>query len=64
MPKYRVYAIATASWLLGEYEADDENEAKQMADDDNEADLYKSLCHQCADEIDLGDVWKTETESD
>jgi len=61
--KYIVYAIATASWVLGEYEADSEKAALKMSDDDATSDWYKSLCHQCAESIELGDVYKTEVEA-
>ncbi|MEE8372800.1 MAG: hypothetical protein V3R87_03580 [Dehalococcoidia bacterium] len=60
--KYRVYAIATASWEVGTYEADTPEAAIKMADDDNEAEFHKSLCHQCAETVELGDCNTTEAE--
>lgn len=62
MPKYRVYAIATASWVLGEYEAETPEEAEKMVDDDQTAEMYKSLCHQCSAEVEVGDAYKFEVE--
>ena len=60
MPKYKVYAIASATWEIGEYEADSPEEAEKMANEDDEAEWMKSLCHQCANEVELGDCYKTE----
>lgn len=60
--KYRVYAIATASWLIGTYEADSPDAAVEMANKDNEAEFSKSLCHQCADEMEVGDCYETQVE--
>ncbi|MCP4184104.1 MAG: hypothetical protein GY761_12440 [Hyphomicrobiales bacterium] len=58
MPKYAVYAIYTASKKIGEYEADDEDQALEMSEADEEGVM---LCHQCAGEIDLNtDPWKFE----
>ena len=62
MPKYRIYAIATASWPLGEYEAETEEAAMDLCDQDRTVDYYKSLCHHCASEVELGDTYKTEAE--
>jgi hypothetical protein len=58
--KYKVYGIMTASVLIGEYEAKTAEDALDMANDDTEADWYPSLCHQCAREIDMGDIYDTE----
>ncbi len=60
MPKYRVYAIMTASKPLGEFEAKDANEAEKKAM--KEGDDYAPLCHQCSNEIDLGDIYEYEVE--
>lgn len=60
--KYRVFAIATASWEIGTYEADSPESAMKMADEDNEAEFHKSLCHQCANDVDIGDCDRTEAE--
>ncbi len=53
MPKYAVFIVATASKFVGEFEADSEEEARDMAEENGEA--YFSLCHQCAS-IDIGDI--------
>ena len=34
MPKYRVYAHASVSWLIGEYEADNAEAAIEVLQDD------------------------------
>ncbi len=62
MKKYRVYGIMTASVLIGEYEAESEEEALDMADEDREANWNPTLCHRCADEVELGDVYDTQVE--
>lgn len=61
MAKYAVYAIATASWKLGEYEAESKEAAIVLARDDQQAEYYKSLCHQCSD-VDLSDVTEEQAE--
>lgn len=61
--KYQVYAIATSSWPLGTYEADSPEAAIKMADEDNEAEFFKSLCHQCADEVELGECYDVQAEA-
>jgi hypothetical protein len=60
--KYNVYGIMTASIFIGEYEAESQEEAEDMANRDSNANWMPSLCHQCSNEIDLGDVYKTEVE--
>jgi len=60
--KYRVYAIATASWVMGTYEAGSPEIAVKMADNDNEAAGHISLCHQCADDVEIGDCYDTQVE--
>jgi len=62
MPKYRVYAIASASWLLGEYEAENEDEARDLSQDDDSAEYHPSICHSCAGKIELGDAYKFDAE--
>lgn len=54
MPKYRVYGVVIGSKLIGEYEAETPEQAKNMAADSDEN--YVSLCHQCAKEIDDAQV--------
>jgi len=62
MAKYIVYAVASASWVLGEYEASSKEEAEKMAEDDDKAEWIQSLCHQCASNVELGDCYKVEVE--
>lgn len=49
MKKYRVYGVVTGTKFLGEYEAEDEREAENMALRENG---HVSVCNHCADEID------------
>jgi len=59
MPKFMVSGIVNATVYLGTFEAATEEAALQMAMDDPEADWLPSLCHQCAGEIELGDIYET-----
>lgn len=52
MPKFRVYAIYTASKFLGEIEAETKGAAEELA---WKMDYYVGLCHQCANEVELND---------
>ena len=56
MPKFKVYAVACATWPVGEYEAETKEEAETLAWNDGEAEMFKGLCHQCADEVELNDA--------
>lgn len=47
MPKYRVYGVITATKYLGEFEAENEEQAEEMASKV----AYVSICHQCSREI-------------
>jgi len=58
--KYRVYGIMTASCLIGEYEADSEDDAKAKAESDGEANWYPTLCHQCSTEVELEEIYETQ----
>lgn len=60
MKKYSVYGMVSGSVFLGEYEADTEEEAIDMANDNPEANWSPSLCHHCANEVDLGDIYDAE----
>ena len=60
MAKFRVYGIATASKFLGVYEAENADEARAKAQDDGE--YYISLCHQCAHEVEVGDIYEEHVE--
>lgn len=54
MPKYRVYGIFTATKFLGEFDADSEEAAEDMAADCDKN--HASLCHQCTSDIELDDI--------
>ena len=58
--KYAVYGNMGASIKIGEYEAESEDEAIEMADADPQGNWYPSLCWQCNREIEIGDVYETE----
>jgi hypothetical protein len=51
MTKYRVFGLASASTSVS-VEANSPKEAAENAD------LYMGLCYQCADEVELGDVYE------
>lgn len=53
MPKYSVYGIVTASKYLGEFEAESEDEAKEMASESDNNHIC--LCHQCSSELEVDD---------
>ena len=57
MPKFFVYGIVSVSKFLGEYEAETKELAIEMAENDDDADWSVSLCHQCAKEVDIGDIY-------
>jgi hypothetical protein len=52
MPKYRIYAVYTASKFLGDVEAATKEDAEAQG---WEMDYYVGLCHQCANEVDLNE---------
>lgn len=56
MPKYRIYSIATASVFLGEFEGDTKEQAIATALEENPP--HHSLCHQCAEEFEIGDFYE------
>ena len=56
MAKYRVYGIMTANVVLGEYEAADRGAAIDMANVDNKADWYPSICHECSRKVELSEI--------
>lgn len=49
MAKYEVYGVIRTSKFIGEFEAENKDEAEQMAWDSDEA--YISLCHHCSNEV-------------
>lgn len=56
MARYAVYGIISASKFIGEFEADSKDEA--IAKAQAEGDYHVSICHQCAREIDMGDIYE------
>lgn len=54
MKKFRVYGILSASVVIGEYEAENEQDAMDKADNDPKANWSATLCHHCAGNIDIG----------
>ena len=62
MGKYMVYGIVCASVDLGTYEANSEQEAIGMAEDNQEANWNPGLCHQCSNEVEIGDVYEVKAE--
>ena len=58
--KYRVYGIASASKYMGEFEAGSKEEAEEIAW--KEGDYHIGLCHHCAGEIDIGDIYEVQVE--
>ena len=56
--KYRVYGIWTGSKFLGEFEANSEEGAIDMAAE-SEAN-YVGLCHQCAHELEVDEPFAQE----
>lgn len=55
MPKFHVTAMIAASKYIGVFDAETAEAAKKMAED--EADCYVNICHQCAKEIEIGEVY-------
>jgi len=62
MPKYRVYGIIQASKDLGVVEADSKEAAESQVANDPSVDVLVSLCYQCANEVDLGEVYEFNAE--
>ena len=62
MSKYVVKANLSASVIIGTYEADSEEEAITLAENDPNGNHYQSLCHQCSRIIDLGEPYDYYTE--
>ena len=58
MKKYSVIGIISASIYIGEYEAESEEAAEEMAEKDENANWSPSICHQCSGEVEVGDVYK------
>ena len=64
MPKFTVYGVATATIAVGKYEAANKEEALEMANKDENANWCPSLCWQCANEVEIGDVYEEEVVED
>ena len=62
MKKFRVYRIMTATTVIGEYEAEDDQAALEMADMDRTGNWCPDLCHYCSRDLDLGEIYETEVE--
>ena len=60
--KYKVYGIMTACTVIGTYEADTREEAIEKSENDTEGNWYPSLCHQCARDVEIGEIYRTETD--
>ena len=46
----------TASVHLGDYEAESEEAAAELAENDSKADWIPTLCYQCASDVELSEV--------
>lgn len=53
--KFHVYAILSVSQYVGEFTAETAEEACTLAE--QKGDYGGTLCHQCADDFDLGDAY-------
>jgi hypothetical protein len=60
--KFDVYGIYTASKYLGEVEAESKEKAEDKVWNDEGYDTLISLCHQCTNELEVGDVYKLDIE--
>ena len=58
--KYTVSGIISASKFLATVEAESEEEAIRKVEEDSSINTYVDLCHQCSDEVNLGDIYKYE----
>lgn len=62
MKKYRVYGLVSATVDLGEYEAESKEDAEKMAEENTDVDWSPTLCHHCANDLDVGDVYEVHVE--
>ena len=60
--KYRVYGVASAFWKMGEYEATSKEEAKDMANEDLNANYQPMICHACSHKVEIGEKYDMEVE--
>ena len=62
MTKYVVYGVASATIIVGEYDASSQEDAIKAAEQDRNADTHIGLCHQCSHRVDVGDVYEFQAE--
>jgi len=62
MAKYQVIGLISATIIVGEYEAKSAAAAIKKAENDPKANSYCTLCHQCAKNIEMGEVYTLVTE--
>lgn len=60
--KFRVYGVASASTLIGIYEAESAKEAENIAANDSGADVDMGLCYHCARKVEIGDIYEYEAD--
>jgi hypothetical protein len=62
MPRFTIIGIASATKVLGVIEAPTKKDAEDIAwnDDMLHDEWYISLCHHCASDLDVGDIYKIE----
>ncbi len=60
MKRFRVSGIVTGSKLIGEFEAESAEEAKEMAYESGEVDV--NICHSCANECDDAQILELDAE--
>ncbi|MDR9792732.1 hypothetical protein ACTHHL_04595 [Aeribacillus composti] len=56
MPKYQVYGVVTGTKYIGEFEANNKEEAEQIAWDSENS--HVSICYHCSKEIDEPQIEK------
>jgi hypothetical protein len=66
MPQYKIYGVASVSKVLGVIEAPTKDDAIKIAwNDDRLCDeWYMSLCHRCANKLDIGDIYQLDAEEE
>jgi len=63
MPKYNIIGILSASMFCGTVVAKSEEEALSKAVEGGSAfETNVSLCNECSNQVDIGDVYKFEAE--
>jgi len=64
MATFRVYGVIGASVDLGTYEAETEDDAIEMAENNPNAVWSPTLCHHCSNEVDIGEVYEVKAEKE